>query len=112
MNQEVKGLIAVKIPIEHRAFLEANPRFAKTVGTVVGNLVEVYEKIEKMKDMLKDPKLLKSLIDVGTAEQANVFIDIALEAAKGSAIKIDNVSREVLDRVKEELGKDALETPL
>lgn len=111
MSKEINGMIATKIPMEYRIFIEANPRLAKVVGNVIGNLVETYEKIEGIKDILKDPNYLAALIDVGTVDQASSFVDKALESAK-SAIKINNVSREVLDLVKEKLGKDAFETIL
>ena len=112
MNQEIKGLICVKIPKEQTAFLEANPRLVKVVGNVVGNLVDVYGKIEKMSDTLKDPNFLTELIDAGTVDQAIEFVNMALKSAKDGAIMIDNVSREVLDKVKEKLGKEVIETML
>lgn len=110
MNQDTRKLFVVKIPIEHRAFIEANPRVAKVIGSSISQLVEIYEKIEKAKSIITDPNFISSFIDNGTVEQALKFINAALESAKGDTAKINNVSREVLDLVKEKLGNDIFET--
>lgn len=103
-------MVCVKIPQEHREFLESNPRLAQMVGNTVTHLIEIYSKVEGLKELVRRPELLASLIDVGTVDQATAFVNVAMEAAQNGAIKIDNVSKEVFEKVKEQLGDSAFTT--
>ncbi len=113
MNEEEKVSVAcLKMPTEHMDFVKGNPRLAKVIGTSIVSLMEIYSKIEVLKDMIKDKNFIAPLLDKGTPEEAVKFIEAAIEASTTSFVNLKDVSREALEQIKERLGSNLVETRL
>jgi hypothetical protein len=112
-TSKVSEMACIRIPVGHQEFLEANPRVAQVVGKMLMTIHELSQGIEIMKSMMRDSDKLVHLIEDGTREDLEAFVEAALLSQQEDGIlHVKNLPPGAYEKIKERLKGKATETYL
>jgi hypothetical protein len=110
-QDKVGTMKCLRIPKSMFPFLKKNPKVAQAVGMGIITISNLQNNIEEVEKFLLSGEL-DYLLEDGSKEELQEFIEVALDSQKNGIFEAGEVSEDVLDALKEKLGDQIVTTTI
>lgn len=112
MSENTNSMTAIRMPKRFFQFITDNQKIAQIVGTGILTIDECERQISDVKEVFMNPEALAPLLQKGTQEELEEFLQAALEGTEFGIQSFNDLPDGVIEKVKEELGDQMLHTEI